>query len=103
MVAGNATATIADLVNAAPHDSTVVVFGSAVLNYLDPEARRSFESVMCGLPRHWISNKGGVVQSVVENVPRPLAETRGQFVVTLDGSPLAYAGGHGQTLDWIGE
>ena len=44
---------------------------------------------------------GGMITSVVDQLPKPISETRGQFVVTLDGRPLAYAGAHGQSLDWF--
>lgn len=102
LVAGDLTDTIAGLVHDAPRDTTIVVFGSAVLNYLDLDARTSFEDTVRGLPCHWISNEGGgVITSVVDQLPKPISETRGQFVVTLDGRPLAYAGAHGQSLDWF--
>ncbi|WP_235681255.1 DUF2332 domain-containing protein [Tomitella gaofuii] len=99
---GDLTDTITDLVCAAPPGTTVVVFGSAVLNYIDPAARRTFEHTVRELPCHWVSNEGAVViEPVTTRLPKSVSETRGQFVVTLDSTPLAYAGGHGQTLDWL--
>ncbi|MFX0577341.1 DUF2332 domain-containing protein [Nocardia nepalensis] len=102
LVAGDINAEITDLVQAAPRDTTVVVFGSAVLAYLDAEARAAFEETVRGLPCHWISNEGAhVIRTVADQLPEPLTDRRGQFVVALDGRPLAYAGPHGQTLDWF--
>lgn len=99
---GDLTSSITGLVHAAPSGTVVVVFGSAVLNYLQPAARRRFEDTVRALPCHWISNEGaGVVESVIDRLPKPLTETRGEFVITLDDTPLAYAGGHGQSLDWF--
>lgn len=102
MVEGDLNEAITDLVRRAPENSTAVVFGSAVLSYLDPDARRSFEDLVRDLPCHWVTNEGaGVIPSTVDQLPRPVVESRGQFVLALDGRPLAYAGPHGQSLDWF--
>ncbi|MGW4766601.1 DUF2332 domain-containing protein [Nocardia sp. NPDC004278] len=103
LVAGDLTTEITDLVHATPPGTTVVVFGSAVLAYLDAGARAIFEETVRGLPCHWISNEGAhVLPTVADQLPRPPA-TPGQFVVALDGRPVAYAGPHGQALDWFAD
>lgn len=103
LVRGDLNATIADLVHEAPADTTVVVFHSAVLNYLDPAARTTFVDTVRALPCHWIANEGpGVLPSDPHLLPSPVEQIGGRFVLSLDGRPIALAGGHGQTLDWIG-
>lgn len=102
VVSGDLNETVAELVDAAPQGATVVVFHSAVLAYLSTDERRRFERTIRGLPCHWLSNEGcGVVESVAAQLPTPAQNTPGRFVVALDGVPLAYAGAHGQTLDWF--
>lgn len=102
LVAGDLLDTVADLVDAAPPDTTAVVFGSAVLAYLDTDSRRAFEATVRELRCHWIANEGvGVIESVAARLPEPPNANRGSSVVSLDGQPLAYAGAHGQSLDWI--
>ncbi|MCP9624043.1 DUF2332 domain-containing protein [Nocardia otitidiscaviarum] len=104
LVVGDLLDSVAELVDAAPSATTVVVFGSAVLSYLAPDARRVFESTVRVLDCRWIANEGtGVIESVAARLPEPLGGSRGRFVVSLDGQPLAYAGAHGQTLDWINQ
>lgn len=101
---GNLLEKVAELVHAAPADATVVVFGSAVLSYLDPQDRAAFERTVRTLPCHWISNEGGgIIESVVDRLPKPLSETGAAHILTLDGEPLAYAAPHGQSLDWFAD
>ncbi|WP_067696044.1 DUF2332 domain-containing protein [Nocardia jejuensis] len=104
LVTGDLLDSVADLVDAAAADTTVVVFGSAVLGYLDPASRRAFEALVRDLRCRWIANEGvGVIESVAARLPLPPNMSRGSFVLSLDGEPLAYAGAHGQSLDWIAE
>ncbi|MFR9749537.1 DUF2332 domain-containing protein [Nocardia sp. 004] len=103
VVSGDLNATVAELVAAAPDGATVVVFHSAVLAYLSVDERIRFEQTVRALPCHWLSNEGcGVIESVAEQLPVPAGDTPGRFVVALDGTPLGYAGAHGQSLEWIG-
>ncbi|MGQ4601091.1 DUF2332 family protein [Nocardia sp. R6R-6] len=102
LVAGDLLDTVADLVDATSSDTTAVVFGSAVLGYLDTDSRRAFEAMVRDLRCRWIANEGaGVLDAVAARLPEPPTANRGSFVVSLDGQPLAYAGAHGQSLDWI--
>jgi hypothetical protein len=93
-------AAIADLVHEAPTDTTVVVFHSAVLNYVDPSARAAFEDTVRALPCHWIANEGpGVLPGITRRLTTSAKQIGGRFVVSFDGHPVALAGGHGQSLD----
>lgn len=103
LVRGDLNAAISDLVSQAPVGTTAVVFHSAVLNYVDWSARAAFVDTIQALPCHWIANEGpAVLPGVTHRLAAPAERIGGRFVVSLDGRPVALAGGHGQTLDWIG-
>lgn len=102
LVTGDLTERITELVKAAPRDSTVVVFHSAVLNYLTDAQRARFRDTMRGLPCHWISQEGpGVLPQLADRLPARDADTA-RLVLALDEVPLAFTGPHGQSLDWFG-
>ena len=91
-----------DVARTAPADATLVVFHSAVLTYLEVDQRRAFVDQVRSLRATWIANEGnGVVPSVDlvrsaahDNNPTP-------FVLARDGTPVALAGAHGQSLVWL--
>jgi hypothetical protein len=70
---------------------------SAVLMYLDPPGRARFAEMMRDLGVDWIANEGPRV------LPdhAPAGAPPGRFVLSLNGAPLAIAGPHGQSLDWL--
>lgn len=80
----------------APDDATLVVFDSAVLAYLDADARSAFVATVGTLPAHWISNEGAQVLPATAH----LASGRGgrDFVVAVDGVARGYADPHGRAL-----
>lgn len=100
LVAGDLVETIADLVYAAPGDIPVIVFGSAVLTYLDRDRRAEFQHLMRKLPCHWITNEGTAVLEF-DSAALPPEPDGIHMVLARDGQPLAYAAPHGQTLDWF--
>ncbi|MFD4407835.1 DUF2332 domain-containing protein [Nocardia sp. NPDC058499] len=103
LIRGDLNADIADLVRQAPADTTVVVFHSAVLNYLDADARAAFQDTVEALPCQWIANEGpGVLPNITRRLAIPVEQIGGRFVLSFNGRPVALTGGHGQTLDWIG-
>ncbi|MGW5454192.1 DUF2332 domain-containing protein [Nocardia sp. NPDC003979] len=102
LVTGDLNERIAELVRAAPPDSTVVVFHSAVLTYLPPEARERFRTTVRSLPCHWISQEGtGVLPWLSGRLP-PRASEEARMVVALDEVAAAFADPHGRSLDWFG-
>ncbi|MDH6703949.1 hypothetical protein P3T27_000650 [Kitasatospora sp. MAA19] len=102
LVRGDLNATVRELVAQVPAGATPVVFHSAVLAYLSPEAREEFAATMRGLPGHWISNEALSVLPVVERrLPRPAPAGSGLFALALDERPVAFTGPHGQSLDWF--
>lgn len=75
-----------------------------MLGYLDPAPRTTFVDTVRALPCRWVSNEGpGVLPNITHRLPVPIEQIGGRFVPSLDSRPIApLAGGHGQTLDWIG-
>ncbi len=99
LVQGDAVADLAALAARAPAGVPLVVISPAVLVYLAPSQREVFAETVTGLAR-WISLDGvGVLPSVDAGLPVPPAA--GEFTVSLDGSPMARCGPHGQSLDWF--
>jgi len=89
------------LIAESPSDATVVVMHSAVVSYLPSRAEiDDFATLMGSLRGHWISNESSAV------FPEPFKPVRdqyvpGSFVLMVDGTPLAFTGPHGQSLDWL--
>ena len=82
----------------APPDATLVVFHSAVLNYLPSERRVEFERIVRGLDAVWVSNEARrVLPSVDAGLPTGRS-VRG-FILARDGEPLALTGTHGQSIE----
>ncbi len=104
LVRGDLNATVRELVAQVPAGATPVVFHSAVLAYLPPEAREEFATSMRELPGHWISNEAvSVLPTVARRLPRPAPAGSGLFALALDERPVAFTGPHGQSLDWFGD
>ena len=102
LVAGDLLAALPDLVASAPAGAQVVVFHSAVLNYLPPGARSEFIALVNTLPCIWLSNEGpGVVEFEPSRLPPSPHPARGLFTLAFDGTPLAYADPHGSALYWF--
>jgi hypothetical protein len=97
LVRGDAVEDLAALAARAPADATLVVMHSAVLTYLDRDARRRFASLVADLGAVWLSNEGpGVLPDVARRLPTGLDAT-GHFVLARNGEPIALTGPHGQS------
>lgn len=86
----------------APSDATLVIFHTAVLAYVpDPADRAAFARAAVGLEGAvWIANEWppivpGVSAEVVSGAPDGDA-----FLICVDGSPTAWADGHGTWIEW---
>jgi hypothetical protein len=85
----------------APAEATLVMFHSAVLNYVPPESRATFVQTVGALPGHWISNEGlSVFPDIRERLATP-AEPDGMFLLALDGHPVARTEQHGRAITWL--
>lgn len=104
LVRGDLVSTVDELVARVPEGATPVVLHSAVLCYLPPDDREAFAATVRRLPGHWISNEDAdVLPAVRDRLPVPPPPGGADFVLALDGRPVAFTGPHGQTLDWFAE
>ncbi|MCC2321180.1 DUF2332 domain-containing protein [Cellulomonas xiejunii] len=96
VLAGDLLDVLAPLASQAPEEATLVVFHSAVLSYLDAQPQTRFVDLVRALPGHCLSNEGALVlpgtQALVSD------EVDRAFVVSMDGTPRAYAEPHGRGL-----
>jgi hypothetical protein len=101
IVKGDLNAEIEALVARAPAGASVVVFHTVVLAYLSEVERRRFAETMGRLPVRWLANEGQtVVPGVMEKLSAPPADST-NFVLSLDGEPIAFTQPHGRTLHWL--
>ncbi|MDQ0708611.1 hypothetical protein QFZ52_001263 [Arthrobacter woluwensis] len=98
LVRGDLLNVVPSLVAQAPHGSRPVVFHSAVLVYLEAERRARFVDLMQSMPEvTWISNEG---EHVLPTIKTKLAgPANGRTVVSVNGTPLAFVGAHGQSYE----
>jgi hypothetical protein len=84
-----------------PENATLVIFHSAVLVYVAPGDRERFVDNVRNSDAVWISNESpAVFPSIAAKLnARP---PRDRFVLAVDGEPVALAGPHGQSIDWLG-
>lgn len=109
LVAGDLNDRLPELAAQAPPEATLVVFHSAVMAYLDADARDRFRNTMARLAAergcHWLSNEGHtvIIQADGSSVVPEMDDSRlrGRFLVLHNGRPAAIAGPHGQSLEWL--
>ncbi|MDN4644589.1 DUF2332 domain-containing protein [Arthrobacter sp. PsM3] len=109
LVAGDLNDRLPALAAQAPADATLVVFHSAVMAYLDAEARERFRSTMSRLAVErgcqWLSNEGHtvIIQADGSSVVPEMDDSRlrGRFLLLHNGKPTAITGPHGQSLEWL--
>ena len=101
VVRGDLAIDLAALLSDAPKEATLVVFHTAVLQYVAADARRRFLGTVHEAGAMWISNEA---PSVFPELARdaPAAPRPGRFLLMLDGIPVAWTGPHGQSIDWFG-
>jgi hypothetical protein len=109
LVAGDLNEQLVALAAKAPSDAALVVFHSAVMAYVGSSGRQAFRATIGRLAAergcHWLSNEGHTVIAQADGsvvVPEmDDARLRGRFLLLQDGVPVAIAGPHGQTLEWL--
>jgi hypothetical protein len=102
IVRGDAVDDLPALAAEAPADATLVIQNSAAIVYLTPESRAKWIDLVIGMDARWVSNEGpGIVPSALGGVGASQPVEKDQFLLALDGHPLAWVGPHGQRLDWI--
>jgi hypothetical protein len=102
IVSGDLNDRLVALAAEAPPEATLVVFHTAVLWYTSPSDRERFVHTVMGLPGHWISNESpDVLPEVAATAARSSSYTGLANLVAIDGRAKAWAGPHGEFLDWI--
>ena len=107
LVAGDLLHELPALVERASALGTVVVFHSAVIAYLRPDDRSTFDATMRALVGdrrcHWVSNEGKTVLPSVAETGPDIAEAEQTFVLGVDGQMVAKTHGHGRSLSWTSQ
>lgn len=100
LVRGDLLDTVETLLAEVPAGTQPVVFHSAVLAYVDAEARARFASLMQSRDDVvWISNEGaGVLPDTRAQLETLGIEPDGRFVLSVDGRAVALTGPHGQSF-----
>jgi hypothetical protein len=92
---------LARLCREAPTDATLVVFHTAVLAYVaDGAARQDFARRVRSLCRFWIANESPRVFPDIA-ARAGAADASGRFLLSVNGSPVAWTDPHGAALEWI--
>ena len=99
LVRGDLLDTVETLLAEVPAGTQPIVFHSAVLAYVDAEARARFASLMQSRDDVvWISNEGaGVLPDTRAQLETLGIEPDGRFVLSVDGQAVALTGPHGQS------
>jgi hypothetical protein len=102
VVKGNLLTDLEPLIADAPKQATLVVFHTAVLGYVATQrARDRFATTVLNANVIWISNEAPSVFPSFAKMA-PASPTRGRFLMAMNGTPLAWTGPHGQSINWIG-
>lgn len=89
------------LCDEAPKDATLVVFHTAVIAYVPDRAQRqAFAEKMQRLCDYWVANEA---KPVFPDIAEKAGEgPTGRFLLSVNGTPLAWTDPHGATVDWFG-
>jgi Uncharacterized protein conserved in bacteria (DUF2332) len=102
IVRGDAIDDLPALVAEAPTDATLVLVSSAAIVYLMPEPRERFIDYVRSLDATWISNEGaGIVPTAAAALHGRVSPVTGQMLLSVNESPRAFTGPHGDRLDWL--
>ncbi|MFB6393862.1 DUF2332 domain-containing protein [Polymorphospora lycopeni] len=100
LVRGDLVDDLPALAARAPADATLVVFHTSVLYQVPAAGRERFTETVRALPGHWISVETPDVVGF-DSLPAP-PDGGLHNVLALDGTPLAWVRGHGQSITWFG-
>jgi hypothetical protein len=101
IVCGDLLTDLSACARQAPADATLVVYHSAVLAYVaDAASREAFRQTVRDMGAVWVSNETpGVFPATRDLVSRP--GQRGAFLLSVDGTPVAWTDPHGGWIEWI--
>lgn len=99
IVKGDLRRDFSPLIAEAPKDATLVVFHSAVLDYVrDPRERQAFAETVKSSRARWISNEGA---NVFDSGTKRTWPAGSYFILALDGKPVARTESHGASIEWF--
>ena len=99
MLTGDLLERLPEALDLVPAGSTPVVFHTAVLPYVPRPHRAAFVELVRSLPVRWLAQEApGVVPGTGEASPDGWGP---DFVLSLDGRPLARTAPHGGRIDWL--
>jgi hypothetical protein len=105
LLRGDLFTALPELLRDVPDGTTVVVFHSAVVAYLDQSERLRFQEMMTGLVArgvcHWVSNEGKRVLPDVTATGPVVPEELATLVLGIDGRAVAWTHGHGASMTWF--
>ncbi|MGB6230227.1 MAG: DUF2332 domain-containing protein [Litorimonas sp.] len=100
IVAGDLLTETEALAAQAPSGARLVIFHTAVLNYVAPAIRRDFAALMADCGAEWIANEGAsVLPEVAEGIDT--SDRPGAFILSRNGRAIARTGPHGQFIKWL--
>lgn len=95
IVPGDLVERVGEVAASAPPDATLVVFHTAVLNYLEPQDRERAVAAIRATGAVWLSNEGpAVLPDITARIvdPPPIGN---RLVLAIDGRPIALTAPHG--------
>jgi hypothetical protein len=99
IVEGDLVERLPEVAANAPAGATLVIFHTAVLNYV-PRPRRAAFAELASATGHWLSQEApGVIDGVRERLTEPVPPFA--YVLTRDRVPVAFTGGHGGWIQWL--
>jgi hypothetical protein len=99
MLTGDLLDRLPDALALVPAGCTPVVFHTAVLPYVPSDRRAAFLERVGSLPVRWIAQEArGVVRGTGDTPPSGWGT---DFVLSVDGRPLALTAPHGGRVDWL--
>lgn len=100
IIAGDLLDATEALAAQAPSDARLVIFHSAVLNYVAPEVRKEFAALVNDIGAEWLANEGAGILPDVAPVGF-LGDQTGAFILSRNGRAVARTGPHGQFIEWL--
>ena len=98
---GDLRTDVAALIGFAPKDAQLVVFHSAVLAYVAPQADRDgFARLVRQSGAIWISNEPSSTYPEFARLAPP-APGPDHFLLCVDATPVAWTHPHGRSIDWF--
>lgn len=100
VIAGDLLEATEALAAQAPGNARLVIFHTAVLNYVAPEVRKQFATLVKDIGAEWLANEGARILPEVTST-NLLEDRPGAFVLSHNGCAIARTGPHGQFVDYL--